>query len=626
MTKVKTAFDLEDDIFDAQADEIIQNCVDLSNPQSFFLLAGAGSGKTRSLVNALDYLSKTFGKDLFINGKRVAVITYTNAARDEILRRVGHNPLFLISTIHSFAWELINPYVNDIRVWLNNKLIEKIKETEASQSGPRVSTTSKAYQRRAKEIEKYKQRLDLLPKINKFIYSPDGNNSEKNSLNHAEVIKMTAELLESKDTLQRILIDRFPILLIDECQDTKADLLKSFISVQQKYQGSFSVGLFGDTMQRIYLDGLLDLVNEIPEDWALPTKKMNHRSQKRIVDLCNSIRTDDDGFEQKSRHSKNRGIVRVFIANRTDEPLETEKRAIQKMVEMSTDELWCQAQHVKFLTIEHDMAAKRLGFFELFEPLYSVNSFKTSVLDGTLSALRPFLRTVLPLWKASKNNDDFEIMKIVRENSSLYLHSTKTNTIDMATIETVKSGIKELIMLWEDDKDPTCMEILKCIVSTKVFDATDDLKILITTNGEDDEISSPDDKYVALEKAMNAPFSQVSKYADYIDDLAWFSTHQGVKGLEYKRVAVVIDDAEAEGFTTFSYDKLFGIKEKSETDLRNERAGKETTLDRTRRLLYVTCSRAEEGLAIIYYTDNVRQAEQNIKSCGWFAECEICKI
>ncbi len=93
-----------------------------------------------------------------------------------------------------------------------------------------------------------------------------------------------------------------------------------------------------------------------------------------------------------------------------------------------------------------------------------------------------------------------------------------------------------------------------------------------------------------------------------------------------RRVVVVIDDAEAEGFTTFSYDKLFGLKEKSDTDLRNERDGKETTIDRTRRLFYVTCSRAEDGLAIIYYTDDIQKAEKNIKTSGFFHDNEICRI
>ena len=38
-----------------QADEIIKGCLSLETPKSFFLFAGAGSGKTGSLVAALNF-------------------------------------------------------------------------------------------------------------------------------------------------------------------------------------------------------------------------------------------------------------------------------------------------------------------------------------------------------------------------------------------------------------------------------------------------------------------------------------------------------------------------------------------------------------------------------------------
>lgn len=41
--------------------------------------------------------------------------------------------------------------------------------------------------------------------------------------------------------------------------------------------------------------------------WERPIKVMNHRSQKRIVDLCNDIRRDVDGIQQQSRNNKQDG-------------------------------------------------------------------------------------------------------------------------------------------------------------------------------------------------------------------------------------------------------------------------------------------------------------------------------
>lgn len=84
-------------------------------------------------------------------------------------------------------------------------------------------------------------------------------------------------------------------------------------------------------------------------------------------------------------------------------------------------------------------------------------------------------------------------------------------------------------------------------------------------------------------------------------------------------------DNSAHG-STFNYNKLFGLEEKSDTDIRNEREGKETTLDRTRRLLYVTCSRAIYSLAIVYYTSSKDDAYRAILDTGWFKENEIIKL
>ena len=62
---------------------------------------------------------------------------------------------------------------------------------------------------------------------------------------------MTANFLTSKPGLQRLLVTRFPILLIDESQDTNRHLMDALMTVQAKFKQTFCLGLFGDTMQRI---------------------------------------------------------------------------------------------------------------------------------------------------------------------------------------------------------------------------------------------------------------------------------------------------------------------------------------------------------------------------------------
>jgi DNA helicase-2/ATP-dependent DNA helicase PcrA len=117
-------------------------------------------------------------------------------------------------------------------------------------------------------------------------------------------------------------------------------------------------------------------------------------------------------------------------------------------------------------------------------------------------------------------------------------------------------------------------------------------------------------------------FDKLERYSAYVTDNTQFATHQGVKGLEFPRVMVIMDDTEAKGFL-FSYEKLFGAKSKTETDIKNEHEGKDTGIMRTTRLFYVACTRAEKGLAVVAYTENKRAVKDTAISNGWFSKEEI---
>ena len=108
-----------------------KSCISLKNPRSFLLFAGAGSGKTASLVAALKYAQKTIGRTLSQENRYIGVITYTNAAATEIAQRSEEFPFFAVSTIHSFAWELITPFQYDIKQCLREKLQSEINSLAA---------------------------------------------------------------------------------------------------------------------------------------------------------------------------------------------------------------------------------------------------------------------------------------------------------------------------------------------------------------------------------------------------------------------------------------------------------------------------------------------------------------
>jgi len=75
--------------------------------KSFRLEAGAGAGKTYTLIKALKFLIDADGQRFLKANKRIACITYTNVAKDEIRSRTDNHPVIYAETIHAFCWELI---------------------------------------------------------------------------------------------------------------------------------------------------------------------------------------------------------------------------------------------------------------------------------------------------------------------------------------------------------------------------------------------------------------------------------------------------------------------------------------------------------------------------------------
>ena len=624
---------------DQHVDNEIYDCLDLENPKSFFLFAGAGSGKTRTLVEVLRKFKENYGKQFRLKRKKVAIITYTNAASKEIEDRLEFDPIFSVSTIHSFAWELIEPFTQDIKIWLENNLSEEIQKLNEAQLKSK-NLNNKTSIDRAKKIESKNKRILNLRNIVKFTYNPNGDNITKDSLNHSEVISLAAYFIHHKPLMQELLVCKYPILLIDESQDTKKELIDAFFELQENKKQNFSLGLFGDTMQRIYPDGKEKLEIGLPNDWATPIKKMNHRSNKRIITLVNKIRENVDGQEQKPRTDKQEGFVRLFICSNRNDKSKIEGSICDEMSFITNDSNWKNNEvekDVMTLILEHHMAARRMGFTDFFEPLYKEEKLKTGILNGTLYGANFFTKIILPLVEAKIKKDDFTIANIVKKESLFFKkEELLKNTDQTNNIKDAKNALLNLFKLWDNDKDPLLIDILQNVYKSNLFPIPDSLLIIasrtlselkITTVDENNLEEEEDaDKIInAWDLALSSPFSQIKQYNLYISEESKFGTHQGVKALEFSRVMVILDDEESRG-NGFSYDKLFGNKGLSDADKKSIKENKETGIDKTRRLFYVACSRAKESLAIVTYTDSPEIVKNNAIEYGWFTENEIIVI
>ncbi|AXK72837.1 ATP-dependent helicase [Lysobacter sp. TY2-98] len=614
MSVVLAELDAADDHVDAQ----IAGCLNLEAPRSFFLFAGAGSGKTRSLVTALEYIKTTLGGQLRSRGQRVAVITFTNAASDEIKRRLLFDPLIDVRTIHSFAWSLIDGLSNDIRTWLSVDLAADIDRLAAEEAKGRKGT--KASNERLRKIASKTRRLNDLPNIKRFVYSPTSDNRGRDALNHSEVLRITADFLREKPAMQSILVGRYPILLIDESQDTNKDLVDSLFAVQAAQKKKFMLGLIGDMMQRIYSDGKDGLGESLPSDWMTSGKKLNYRCPRRVVTLINRIRSTADGQEQQAWSGATEGVVRLFLMPRDHADKAAAEAAVaRRMAEIADDEMWRDPKSVKTLTLEHRMAAARMGFLEMFSPLYQVNSWRTSFLDGKLPILRFFSEQVLPIVNAKVGGDAFGLARLVKNYSPLISRNALRAAAGEGQLQAANAAVGQLVELCHSSQSPKLRDVLLCVAKSGLLEIPDALKGAIADaptespvgrENNDDPEDRQSEQAEAIQKFLDAPFSQVAPFSEYLGGQAHFDTHQGVKGLEFDRVMVVMDDAEARGFL-FKYEDLFGGKT----------AG--ATVESTRRLFYVTCSRARRSLALVAYTSDVARVRDYVIGQDWFTNEEV---
>ncbi|WP_260958483.1 UvrD-helicase domain-containing protein [Pseudomonas citri] len=606
------------------ADQVIQECLNLDRPRSFFLYAGAGSGKTHSLVEAVKALKNRERQRLTFEGRQIAIITYTNAACEEIARRLEHDPLVVVSTIHAFSWRMIKGFNEDIREWLRFKLTEDIKDLDDKLG--RARGVNKTFLANQASRDSKARRLSELNDVLTFTYSPTGDNRGRQALNHSEVIQMAAEFIP-KAPLLDVMADLHPVLLIDESQDTNGPLMDAFLRAQALIPDRFCLGLLGDTMQRIYADGKERLGEAIPDDWAKPEKHINRRCPTRVIDLINVIRASADTHQQKPKPHAIEGTVRMFCTQQAPgQDFSLEVEIAKRMAEVTGDNQWAAGNDGrKTLILEHKMAGRRMGFEGVFAPLYAVEHLRTGLLDGTLPILKLFFEQVTPILEAAKASD-FALMETVRLRSPLLDPKYMKDVPDqLALLESVGSATQSLCDLFKDN-DPSIEDVAQVLFRTSLLDLPNLLIEALLEGATADAPPDTTDREAlethAYRLLLGRPFSEMAAFAGYADGLSPFDTHQGVKGLEFPRVMVILNDEEAGGFL-FSYDKLLGVKPASENDVRNEREGKDNSLSRTRRLLYVTCSRAEESLAIVVYTAQPQIAKTQVVEAGWLAPDEI---
>jgi DNA helicase-2/ATP-dependent DNA helicase PcrA len=573
------------------------------------------------------------------------VITYTKNATAVVNGRLGENFLADVSTIHSFCWDLIAGFDADIRDAL--LAINQLKlDEEKRKAAAKAKGVSERDREKFAEIE---SEADAIAVIGKFIYHPDRNTYGYGALQHTQVLDVAAWLLKERPTLRQILTDRHPLVLIDESQDTMKSVLDSLLWICSQNPGAINVGLVGDHRQRIYAHGHSDLPAQIPKEWARPALQMNHRSQRRIVDLINMVwdaelegRTQPrTGVAQHPRVEKDAGIVRIFVgdtSSRTEAKFNKETQCAERMAQITGDEAWRNGPRpYKTLALEHKLAARRGAFYEAYEAIELLDKDAASPQgngeNNGPSMLRTLLGPMLELAASVRTDgtvDEFASTNVLRRHGVLQ-NLPEESDKRQAKLDAMHRAVTEFTAACRANGS-TVRDVLTPAIGGHLFDF--DARLTTAYNDESPpppapEVKTRETREDRMKRGWHGlfavPWDQISKYRNYLSGKARFATHQVVKGSEFKHVMVVMDDEDAGGFL-FSYDKLFGGEPLSATDRKNAADNNETTIDRTLRLLYVTCSRAEESLALVLWARGREAALDGIKRSGWFSDDEVVII
>lgn len=592
---------------ETEADAEVRSCLDTH--RSFALVAGAGSGKTTSLIEALERVREREGQGLRQNGQRVACITFTKRAVEVIKARLGFDDLYLVSTLHSFLWDQISRFHSDIREALRSGRIPVLiaKEREKDKGG----NSRTAIDARAK-AERYEQELASLDAIQVFVYDDARwGDYATGRLGHDDIIEVAAFLFEHNATFRRITGLRFPYIFVDEAQDTFPGIVHGLNRVCEG-EGLPIIGYFGDPWQQIY-DGSTGAFAP-PASGKLVTKTENFRCSESVIRLLNAFRDDVEQYAAGDNKGREGSVLfRLVQAERPELPRnryseDQVDRAAARMDKALTDWGWSERSEVIMLFLANQMIARRMGFAELnrlFNGRFASTRAEEAFESGEHFLMMPLITTIHPLIAALEGADSRAIIDILRRNSPAFAIDGINSAKSLKwMIETSHGLVEQLSELW---KSRSIGDVLRFSLAKGLIGASDKLKQQLERDPRKeayDEAIHVLDKGDWLADALFAmPTTEVAPYASFIAKNSAFSTQHGVKGEEYAKVMVVYDDIEA-NWNLYNFGKT----------LTPATAGEPTEgqRGRGRRLAYVSFSRALEDLRVLFFTADPAAARQEL--------------
>lgn len=534
----------------------------LDSGRSFLLEAGAGSGKTYSLVEALRYLITKRGRDLTRRNGKIACITYTNVASNEIKSRIDSHPAVVSSTIHAFCWSLIK----DFQPFLRSELPRLPNWEKRLYEGGGVANREIEYE----------------------LGFPSAKQEEgKISLHHDDVLAFTVRLM-GQPKFRRLFAARFPVLFIDEYQDTD----KSFVeALREHFLGNAEgplIGFFGDHWQKIYATGSGKILHP---DLVTIEQKSNFRSLQPIVDVLNRMRPE---LPQACAEPDSAGIAAAFHTNdwsgarRTghggghwtdDLPAEAAQTHLKALRGRLEGDGWdFSAQKTKILMLTHNVLAAEQGY-ERIAKIFSRNESFIKKEDRHIKFLLEVVEPVSVAYEARRFGEMFSVLDTQMPIIRSYAQKAE--------------WIRDMSVLMELRANGTVGDVLDHLKSTKrprLPDAVERRERQLAEWAA--EAGAEESSTLSrLQSLRDVPYQQVVALSRFVDDHTPFSTKHGVKGAEFENVLVVA----GRGWNHYNFNQLLEWLQNPASVPADRSA-----FERNRNLFYVACSRPKKRFALLF--------------------------
>jgi superfamily I DNA/RNA helicase len=266
-----------------------------------------GSGKTTLVVAKLAILARKWAT----TQRGICVLSHTNVARQEIEKRLGHTSVgqallhypHCIDTIHGFVSRyLAMPFVRSQggRVTaIDDEMTFRARKRQLNRGEFR--TLDGFLQRKHFDFERLRfKTIDGNPTVGGFGFAWGGHTDTFQLAKRAvlgaaaegyfcydEIFVLAAELLREQPLLSEILSQRFPIVIIDEMQDTSDQQGQLLHQVFPRTSESAVVQRVGDPNQAIFEGGELFTIDQFPDAARCLHIADSHRFDSSIAGLAN---------------------------------------------------------------------------------------------------------------------------------------------------------------------------------------------------------------------------------------------------------------------------------------------------------------------------------------------------